>query len=1105
MIRTSTRIALEVVIGILAVIALLVGVAIWRLSSGPVQLDFLTARVERALSDPAGGYTVAIGSTDLTWGGWSRTVDLHARNVRVRDAAGAIVAALPDSVVRISLRALIQGTVAATAVEVFGARLSLVRRKDGTFQFGPWVEPSEAESAADAGAEADLSAIFPAVIQQLMSRPRADEPLSFLSKVRILGGRLLVDDRMQGLSWQAPYADIELRRDARGLAGQVELSVTLGAREAEIAGQFYYDSATRLSHVQLTFDGVLPKSVVSFAPGLAGLRGLTTPLSGSASGSVALDGAIRHVRFDIAGGAGALDMPGLERSWPVRALSLVGEADGPERRLVLERARIDLGTDAAPGPRIEASGTLTSTAPGFAGDLYMAAEVAVTDVSLGALARYWPAALGGNERAWVLENVTAGRVERAAARVRLHVPGGRLAEARLAALDGTLRYRDLTVHYLRPMPPVAGISGTAKFDAKQLIFEPKSGALEALRVEPSTITITGLDGDDQDMAIDLAVRGPVRDMLVVLDHDRLRLIRRLNIDPRAATGDVAARIGLRFPLENDLGLEQIEIGARANLRRTGVKKLLLGLDASDGDLALEVDKSGMALTGPVSLAGVPFELNWIEAFSDDAPEPTRIEIEAARIDATARAALGIDTAPYMDGPVSVHLTAVRDMGGQTTVKAAINLQESTLRVAPLFWEKPAGDTGAAYFTLVLEGGRPVGIRDLEISAGTLRAKGAGTFRDDGKALGTLRLDELGFNGTSLREVAIDFGDDKIVARAGGGNLDATPWLSGDEEAPAQASVPAEPPVQPRTPDEPAAPAYRPLHLVARGLNAVYFGADRYFRDVDLEVERGAFGWNRIAFSGRVPRALWHVREKVDPAKAKQDQEPPEKGAKTLMVDFGPDKNGGRALRVTAEDMGAALRALDALDTVEGGRLEIVGHSDGPLPTATLRARIKARNYVLVGAPTLARLLTVASFTGIRDLLSGEGIRFRRLVGEVTVRGGKVHTDLLRAYGPALGLTAKGNVSVDGSETNIRGTVVPAYTVNRILGKIPLLGPLLIGGEGEGFIAITYKMSGPISDPKVTVNPLSALAPGFLRNLFNAGGDRADKDGTPSALPRRAEP
>ena len=62
-------------------------------------------------------------------------------------------------------------------------------------------------------------------------------------------------------------------------------------------------------------------------------------------------------------------------------------------------------------------------------------------------------------------------------------------------------------------------------------------------------------------------------------------------------------------------------------------------------------------------------------------------------------------------------------------------------------------------------------------------------------------------------------------------------------------------------------------------------------------------------------------------------------------------------------------------------------------------------------------------------------------------------------------------------------MVPAYTVSRILGAIPILGPLLTGGEGEGLFAFTYEMTGGLDDPQVAVNPLSVLAPGFLRGLF----------------------
>ncbi|MDH3596031.1 MAG: hypothetical protein OEM93_14410, partial [Rhodospirillales bacterium] len=75
--------------------------------------------------------------------------------------------------------------------------------------------------------------------------------------------------------------------------------------------------------------------------------------------------------------------------------------------------------------------------------------------------------------------------------------------------------------------------------------------------------------------------------------------------------------------------------------------------------------------------------------------------------------------------------------------------------------------------------------------------------------------------------------------------------------------------------------------------------------------------------------------------------------------------------------------------------------------------------------------------------------------------------------------------------DLEGTIVPAYTFNRILGAIPILGRILTGGEGEGLFAFTYEMKGALDDPEVSVNPLSALAPGFLRGLFGGiDGDEA---------------
>lgn len=1095
MIQTSTRIALEAIVGVLAVLALLIGLAFWRLSAGPVQLDFLTPQMEQALSDPDSGLTVRIGTTQLTWGGWRRTVDLHARKVKVRDAQGAVIASLPDVVVRLSLRALVQGTVAPTVVEIIGARLNLVRREDGTFQFGPW----DRQGVGAAG-EADFSRVLPSVIEELLSKPAAGEPLSFLKAVRIVGGRVSVNDRKLSFVWEAPYADILLRRDAGGLAGETDLVIQLGETRAKVFAGFLYDRTTNRIDLDANFADLLLQAIVPVAPQLAALGGLSVPLDGSLSASVAVDGAVDALRFNVSGGSGELALPDLLAApLPVREVRAAGRISGPDRRLDIEAATVALGSASAPGPEITVTGVLTSSGDDFAGDWEIEVALTASGVAMADLGRYWPEGVGGNERAWVLANVPKGTIERVAVHAALRVPGGEFGNTELSALDGAIDYAGLEVHFLRPMPPVVGVSGTGRFDGSTITFTPERGRNGLLEIQPSTVAITGLDTPDQMMVIDLAVIGPLREMLELLDHDRLRLIRQLGLDPSVVRGDMAARAEFRFPLIAALTLDDIEIAARANTERVALDRFLLGLDASEGSLSLEVDKSGMQIEGPVRLGGVPLELVWVEAFTPDVRQRRRLEVQAQRLHEAGRKAFGLDLAPYLEGAVSAYVVATTDRDGGGTVTAAVNLREAKLAFAPLSWDKPAGVEGAAYLKLGLAGERLTDLSSLDIAAGTLRARGKGTFDASGRRLASLTLSDLAFGASSLSDVAVDLAREGVGVRVGGGVLDATPWL-GDgaadgSEAPEREKERAD---EETTPDAPevAEVLYTPLSLSATGLDAVYFGPDRYLEQLDLDLVRSPRGWERIRLVGRVPRSLWYAGREAPGADA------PGAEAKTLKFDFGPKEGGGKRLLVTAEDMGAVLRALDALDTVNGGRLEITGDSDGPLPGAPLRARIEAHDYVLVDAPTLARLLTVASLTGINDLLKGQGIRFRRLVGEFTLQDGKLRTDLIRAYGPALGLTAKGEIDFDRSLTDLRGTIVPAYTVNRILGEIPLLGPLLTGGEGQGLIAITYRMTGPLGDPDVSVNPLSALAPGFLRALFSAGSGDAER---PRAMPERQEP
>jgi hypothetical protein len=89
----------------------------------------------------------------------------------------------------------------------------------------------------------------------------------------------------------------------------------------------------------------------------------------------------------------------------------------------------------------------------------------------------------------------------------------------------------------------------------------------------------------------------------------------------------------------------------------------------------------------------------------------------------------------------------------------------------------------------------------------------------------------------------------------------------------------------------------------------------------------------------------------------------------------------------------------------------------------------------------------------------------------------------RAFSSSLGLTAKGTVDLNQQRLAIEGTIVPAYFFNSLLGHIPLVGRLFSPEQGGGLFAANYSVRGTLGDPQVTVNPLSALTPGFLRGLF----------------------
>ena len=117
-----------------------------------------------------------------------------------------------------------------------------------------------------------------------------------------------------------------------------------------------------------------------------------------------------------------------------------------------------------------------------------------------------------------------------------------------------------------------------------------------------------------------------------------------------------------------------------------------------------------------------------------------------------------------------------------------------------------------------------------------------------------------------------------------------------------------------------------------------------------------------------------------------------------------------------------------------------------------------------------------------DTLGGDGLAFERFELPFTLSDNLLQVRSARLYGPAIGMTGEGDIHLEKRVLDFDGTVVPAYNANTVLGDVPVLGSLL-GKKGEGLFALNYAVKGPFDKVQVSVNPLSALTPGFLRGIF----------------------
>ena len=164
---------------------------------------------------------------------------------------------------------------------------------------------------------------------------------------------------------------------------------------------------------------------------------------------------------------------------------------------------------------------------------------------------------------------------------------------------------------------------------------------------------------------------------------------------------------------------------------------------------------------------------------------------------------------------------------------------------------------------------------------------------------------------------------------------------------------------------------------------------------------------------------------------------------------------------------------------------IKGFTEGKLSYGSIeknnetKANLKIYDFKVQDVPVLAKLLTLASLQGIADLLTGEGIRFNEFEMNYESNQSLTNINEMYAIGPAISILMEGYIERN-KLTSLRGTLVPATTINKTISKIPLLGDILVGKKvGEGVFGVSFKIKGPPKDLKTSVNPIKTLTPRFI--------------------------
>lgn len=714
-----------------------------------------------------------------------------------------------------------------------------------------------------------------------------------------------------------------------------------------------------------------------------------------------------------------------------------GKLDPNKRRLDIQQAEV-AGMDV----NIATSGFVDfSTA-----DPRLVVGMAARNMSGASFKRMWPPFVNPKVRAWVMENMSGGTVERA--EVATNAPLSTLKDGGPPVPDDGLSIELVTngstVRLAEAFPPIRDSDLVMRVRGRQASVALGRGVAELPSGRRLTLTnglfeVPDSHGKSPPARARVRVDGPVPAAAELLATERLRDASGAPLDPATSRGAVSAQIALAMRLESNPPKSALSYTVTADVTNFAVDRFVMSHKIEAQTLRVTANSQGYQIKGDVRIAGTQAAVEYRKALTEPEAE---VRLQAV-LDDAARARFGFDAKGGVSGPVGIKLAGRLATPSEEENRFAVEIDLAQAKIDNLLpgWAKAAGKPARASFAYVGKD-RSARIEDVTIEGSGVAVKG-GVDIAEGEVLAA-SFPAFGLSDGDKASLKAERGADgllKITIR--GDVFDGRAFVKS-----------------------------------VMGGSSAEAKQRQAMADFDLDFKVGAL----TGFNGEALRAV-DLKLLLRAGRFEHFSLGAKIGVDTQLIGdlrARADGGAGRLIYFETKDAGALFRFTDTYARMFGGQMWVAMEPPSGEPVAR-EGQLNVRDFSVRGEPSLDKVATGPPGqpnAGIDFTLMK--VEFTRSPGQLSIREGVVR-------GPVIGATIEGVIDYGGNEVRMRGTFVPFYGLNNAFGQIPIVGLFLGGGANEGLVGLTYEVVGTPGKPILRVNPISALTPGVLRKFMEFPG------------------